>query len=174
MLVSLLLALPALPSALAWGAAGHEIVATIAQVHLRPDVRDKLCGILPPQANCHLAPIAAWADQVRMRYRGTGPMHYINGASLHCSRGVHEGRRSTVQDHSELMIVGKDDHPADTCLFGEHGWVDEDVNVLTAIMNMTAQVMDGRGCVTFLDCHVHCGMLVIAVKARRRAHADPE
>jgi hypothetical protein len=79
MLASLLLGLPALPSALAWGAAGHEIVATIAQIHLRPDVRDKLCDILPAQAKCHLAPIAAWADQVRGRYPGSGPMHYING-----------------------------------------------------------------------------------------------
>lgn len=62
-------------------APGHEIVATIAQVHLRPDVREKLCTILPAQAKCHLAPIAAWADQVRGRYPGSGPMHYINGTS---------------------------------------------------------------------------------------------
>lgn len=41
--------------------------------------------------------------------------------------------------------VGINDHPADHCEFGEHGWVNEDVNVLTAIMNMTAQVMDGKG-----------------------------
>jgi hypothetical protein len=51
-----------------------------------------------------------------------------------------------------LIWTGKDDHPADTCFFGEHGWVDEDVNVLTAIMNMTAQVVDGRGYVSFRSC----------------------
>ncbi|ORY34053.1 S1/P1 nuclease-domain-containing protein [Naematelia encephala] len=107
-----------LPTVLSWGAAGHEIVATIAQIHLHPSTRQKLCGILPPEARCHLAPIAAWADQVRNRYRGTAPMHYVNA---------------------------KSDHPADHCEFGEHGWMDEDVNVLTAIANMTQLVMDGKG-----------------------------
>ncbi|RSH87451.1 hypothetical protein EHS25_003361 [Saitozyma podzolica] len=118
LLRTLLALVPLLPSTLAWGAAGHEIVATIAQIHLHPSVKEKLCTILPAQAKCHLAPVAAWADQVRTRYPGTGPMHYINA---------------------------NDDHPPEKCSFGEHGWTDEDVNVLTAIMNMTQQVMDGRG-----------------------------
>ncbi|WWC61822.1 uncharacterized protein I303_104407 [Kwoniella dejecticola CBS 10117] len=106
-----------LPTALSWGAAGHEMVATIAQIHLHPSTRQKLCDILPAEANCHLAPIAAWADTVRNRYRNTAPMHYINGV---------------------------DDHPPDTCEFGEHGWVNEDVNVVTAIQNFTRTVMDGK------------------------------
>jgi hypothetical protein len=42
-------------------------------------------------------------------------------------------------------FVANEDHPPENCSFGEHGWTDEDVNVLTAIMNMTQQVMDGRG-----------------------------
>lgn len=37
------------------------------------------------------------------------------------------------------------DHPQDHCEFGEHGWMNEDVNVLTAIMNYTEAVMDGQG-----------------------------
>jgi len=37
------------------------------------------------------------------------------------------------------------DHPQDHCEFGEHGWMNEDVNVLTAIMNYTKAVMDGEG-----------------------------
>jgi hypothetical protein len=57
---------------------GHEIVATIAEIHLHPSVRTQLCSILPDQAKCHLAPIAAWADTIRGRMRETGPMHYIN------------------------------------------------------------------------------------------------
>jgi hypothetical protein len=68
-----------LPRVIAWGAAGHEIIATIAQIHLHPHVRQKLCTLLPPEARCHLAPVAAWADQVRGHYPGTAPMHYING-----------------------------------------------------------------------------------------------
>ncbi|WVQ80652.1 hypothetical protein IAT38_002757 [Cryptococcus sp. DSM 104549] len=107
----------ALPTALAWGAAGHEMVATIAQIHLHPSTRAKLCDILPAEANCHLAPIAAWADTIRNRYRGTAPMHYVNP---------------------------KLDHPQDHCEFGEHGWINEDVNVITAIQNFTRTVMEGK------------------------------
>ncbi|WWC89367.1 uncharacterized protein L201_004290 [Kwoniella dendrophila CBS 6074] len=106
-----------LPTALSWGAAGHEMVATIAQIHLHPSTKQKLCDILPAEANCHLAPIAAWADQVRTRYRNTAPMHYVNG---------------------------NNDHPPEHCEYGEHGWVNEDVNVITAIQNFTRTVMDGK------------------------------
>lgn len=75
---------------------GHEIVATIAQIHLHPAVRAKLCTILPPEARCHLAPVAAWADQVRYRYPGTGPMHYINGEYCDQSADLHAGAGGTV------------------------------------------------------------------------------
>ena len=61
---------------------GHEIVATIAQIHLHPNVRQKLCDILPAQAKCHLAPVAAWADQVKWHYPGSAGMHYVNRMSL--------------------------------------------------------------------------------------------
>jgi hypothetical protein len=82
---------------------GHEIVATIAQIHLHPAVRAKLCTILPPEARCHLAPVAAWADQVRYRYPGTGAMHYINGEwSESCRRCYYSRdtrrRRSVLAD----------------------------------------------------------------------------
>lgn len=105
MILPLLALAPLVPTAWAWGAAGkhnhtslasikladkigHEIVATIAQIHLFPETREALCHLLPAEAKCHLAPIAAWADQVRMRYRGTGPMHYVNGEySYLCKKG---------------------------------------------------------------------------------------
>lgn len=41
--------------------------------------------------------------------------------------------------------VAKQDYPAERCVFGEQGWVDEDINVLTAIMNMTHQIQTGTG-----------------------------
>ncbi|ORX36722.1 phospholipase C/P1 nuclease domain-containing protein [Kockovaella imperatae] len=107
-----------LPGALAWGAAGHEIVATIAQIHLHPSTRQRLCEILPERSKCHLATVAAWADTVRRYYPETAPMHYINPMS---------------------------DHPSDHCEYGEHGWLNEDVNVLTGIMNETARIMAGQG-----------------------------
>jgi hypothetical protein len=53
----------------AWGAVGHEIVATIAQIHLHNSTRQALSSMLPASQG-HLAPIASWADRVRSsRYR---------------------------------------------------------------------------------------------------------
>lgn len=47
-LVAALLALATAPLEVhAWGAAGHAIVATIAQTQLHPLVREHLCTILP-------------------------------------------------------------------------------------------------------------------------------
>ncbi|KAH8101871.1 phospholipase C/P1 nuclease domain-containing protein [Cristinia sonorae] len=120
--------LSALPAALAWGAAGHEIVATIAQIHLHPTVLYEVCSILYPEAElstqdgqppCHLSRVATWADQVRMnpKYRYTASMHYVGAV---------------------------DDHPSQTCAFpGERGWAGHtDVNVLGAVRNMTTILED--------------------------------
>jgi hypothetical protein len=118
--------LNSLPTVVAWGAAGHEIVATIAQIYLHPTTLTNVCDILYPGSSeyaaesgawppCYLSRVAAWADQVRRqpRYRYTAPMHYI-GAS--------------------------EDHPSETCVFpGGKGWAGKrDVNVLGAVRNMTS------------------------------------
>ncbi|KAJ7267705.1 phospholipase C/P1 nuclease domain-containing protein [Mycena haematopus] len=105
-------------SAIAWGAAGHEIAATIAQIHLHPSVFPKMCAILdytstnPNEPQCHLAPVATWADRVRFRMRWSGPLHYIGAA---------------------------DDYPSQTCAFpGARGWQGKyGGNVLGAIRNVT-------------------------------------
>ena len=98
-------------------------------------------------------------------------MHYINRKCL--SRlPQHQGARSEVaiseisdldlewthyDDYSARLevaadssviadaLAAKSDHPSDHCEFGEHGWLNEDVNVLTGIMNFTARVMAGEG-----------------------------
>lgn len=93
---------------------GHEIIATVAQMHLHPSVMPILCDILNYKGNCHLAPVAAWADRIRglPQYRWTGPLHYI-GAT--------------------------DDYPSETCAFpGERGWEGRrNINVLSGIRNTT-------------------------------------
>jgi hypothetical protein len=97
---------------------GHEIVATIAQIHLHPSVLPSMCTILdytspdPDLPRCHLSPIAAWADRVRYHMRWSAPLHYIGA-------------------------VG--DHPSDTCIYpGERGWAGtRGHNVLGAVRNTT-------------------------------------
>ncbi|KAI0030239.1 phospholipase C/P1 nuclease domain-containing protein [Vararia minispora EC-137] len=113
----------ALPVAYAWGAAGHEIVATIAQMHLQPPVMRHLCAVLSSDADfdrtrpCTLAAIAPWADKIRMHARWSAALHYIGA---------------------------RDDHPPDSCAFpGARGWAGhEDINVLHAIRNVTG-ILDG-------------------------------
>ncbi|KAF5337655.1 hypothetical protein D9758_012999 [Tetrapyrgos nigripes] len=106
------------PGVFAWGAAGHEIVATIAQIHLHPTVLPKLCTILnytstnPNEPQCHLAPISTWADRFKYRMRWSAALHYVGA---------------------------RDDYPSKTCAFpGEHGWAGStDKNVLGGIHNTT-------------------------------------
>ncbi|KAF9262106.1 phospholipase C/P1 nuclease [Marasmius fiardii PR-910] len=103
---------------LGWGAAGHEIVATIAQMHLYPTVLPTICEILnftstdPNEPQCHLAPIAAWADKLKYRMRWSAAMHYVGAL---------------------------DDYPSQTCAFpGTRGWAgSKNINVLGAIRNTT-------------------------------------
>ncbi|KAH0834706.1 phospholipase C/P1 nuclease domain-containing protein [Lanmaoa asiatica] len=121
-LLPLVLGAALIPQTYAWGAVGHEVVATIAQMHLHPSVMPKLCDILHYTEECHLAPVAAWADRVRNipKYRWTGPLHYIGA-------------------------VG--DYPSATCAFpGTQGWEGRThINVLNAIRNTTNVLQEFEG-----------------------------
>lgn len=120
------LGLGSIPSALAWGAAGHEIVATVAQIYLHPVVLSSVCDILYPGSSrsgssppCHLSRVATWADKVRRQsgYGWSGTLHYVGAL---------------------------DDHPSETCVFpGERGWSGRtDHNVVGAVRNVT-EVVNG-------------------------------
>jgi hypothetical protein len=81
------------PSALAWGKAGHRVVATLAMSLLTPEARAQVTDLLGP--NVTLAEIATWADEVRTSRPNTGPWHYVNipreatthNAARDCARG---------------------------------------------------------------------------------------
>ncbi|THH07556.1 hypothetical protein EW145_g3298 [Phellinidium pouzarii] len=117
LLISLLATAASIQTVVAWGAVGHEIVATIAQIHLHPSTVEQLCDILPSYADCHLAPVAAWADKVRMHMRWSSTLHYVNGLG---------------------------DHPSQHCVFGEEGWAGApEHNVLSAVRNTTMWLEKG-------------------------------
>src|SRR6266481_3850639 len=67
----------------AWGAAGHEITAMIAQMYLFDSMHTTLCSILPAYADCHLAPLAVWADKIKWQMCWSSPLHYVNGIGDH-------------------------------------------------------------------------------------------
>jgi len=123
--------LASLPSVIAWGAAGHEIVATIAQSHLAPKTLNTICSILNSDggdqggdqvranadAPCYLATVATWADKIRFHARWSAPLHFINALG---------------------------DHPPDTCVFpGPEGWGGKErANVLDAVHNVSSILTD--------------------------------
>jgi hypothetical protein len=84
----------ALPSpALAWGKAGHRVVATLAMSLLTPNARSQVADLLGPHVT--LAEVATWADEIRSNRPNTGPWHYVNlprdatayDATRDCARG---------------------------------------------------------------------------------------
>lgn len=115
----------------AWGAAGHEIVATLAEIHLLPAVASYLrspeAALLPPYAKGHLAPIASWADAIRgvPEFRGwSGPLHYTGWEGDHppqvCAWPKHEAAEGEEE--------------------GEHGHWNSEHDVLHAIANYTSRL----------------------------------
>ena len=121
-----LLSVSQLPTSLAWGGAGHEIIATIAQIYLHPTALHHVCDILQPGSStsgasppCFISKVASWADQIKRspQYRYSAPLHYIGAL---------------------------DDHPSQSCAFpGARGWAGKrDGNVLAAIRNDTSILVD--------------------------------
>lgn len=100
----------------AWGAVGHEMVATIAQIHLHEDTKAAIRELLPNDPSGHLAPIASWADRVRMipDFRFSGELHYTSPLG---------------------------DYPPEACFFGEKGWKTNH-DILHAITNYTTRLSD--------------------------------
>lgn len=74
LILVLLLLLPG--RALAWGAEGHEVIATIALAELTPQARAQAAGLLGGAAM--LVHDSNWADEIRDQRPETGRWHYVN------------------------------------------------------------------------------------------------
>ncbi|TFK20649.1 phospholipase C/P1 nuclease [Coprinopsis marcescibilis] len=119
------------PVVQAWGAAGHEMIATIAQIHLHPSVLPTICALLDVgisasddpsdlRYKCHLASVATWADKDRMKMRWSAAMHYVGAV---------------------------DDFPREHCDYpGPQGWAGtRSINVLDATKNVTRILAEWSG-----------------------------
>ena len=69
-----------LPSraALAWGAAGHRVVALIAERHLTATAAATVNRLLATDGATSMAEVASWADEWRATHRQTGAWHYVD------------------------------------------------------------------------------------------------
>lgn len=54
-----------IPSAVAWGALGHETVALIAQNFVKEETKAFCQGVLGNKSETYLADVATWADSYR-------------------------------------------------------------------------------------------------------------
>ncbi|MBB3225902.1 hypothetical protein FHW69_000492 [Luteibacter sp. Sphag1AF] len=79
------------PSAHAWGANGHRIVADLASRQLTPQTRAVVERLLHAEGAQSMSDIASWADELRDNPetrdlgKATGPLHYINFADDTCT-----------------------------------------------------------------------------------------
>jgi len=80
----LALALSWLPSlAHAWGSAGHQVVAHLAEAQLTPKARTEVTRLLALEPGSTLASISTWADE--HRNPSTAAWHYVNLPRGSCS-----------------------------------------------------------------------------------------
>ena len=62
--------------AIAFGPAGHRLVAELAEAQLKPDARAEATRLLALEPGATLMSIASWADETRSL--GTAAWHYVN------------------------------------------------------------------------------------------------
>ena len=70
----------ALPTALAWGAMGHETVAYVASDFVAAGTKTYFQALLGDTSADYLATVAAWADSYRYTKAGafSAPFHFID------------------------------------------------------------------------------------------------
>ena len=68
--------------AFAWGAQGHEVIASVAWQRLNPQARQEVTRLLALEPGQTLESIATWADEHRSP--ATGVWHYVNFPRTSC------------------------------------------------------------------------------------------
>jgi len=151
--LTLALAGLAVPGVLGWGAAGHEIVATIAQIYTEPSVLDKLCRVMNANPSGNFAAgstgdhddngdeelSSLWAGS-KVRTTGRGwPCHL---ASVATWADKYKYRMPWSAPLHYINSVG--DNPPDECLFpGPEGWIGRpNINILGGIHNTSNILID--------------------------------
>jgi S1/P1 Nuclease len=105
--VLILLALHSFP-ALAWGQAGHRIIADVAREHLSPVARSRIRQLL---GNDDLAAVSVWADTVKTERPETFGWHFVdipmNSGGFSQARDCHQPDQrhpESKQDHHNCVV----------------------------------------------------------------------
>ena len=84
----LLLLLSFGPQVMAWGPQGHQAVAELAELQLRPAARAEVARLLADEPIATLEAVSSWADEVRAdksQAVRTGGWHFVNFKGGDCS-----------------------------------------------------------------------------------------
>lgn len=71
------------PSAQAWGADGHRLIAELAEARLSRDARAEIERLLAAEQGASLISISTWADEIRVP--ASARLHYLNTPPGPCS-----------------------------------------------------------------------------------------
>lgn len=109
----------------AWGTLGHEIVANLAWMRLRPETKEWVQSLLkhvePEDDMSPLAKVADWADEIRHFMGWSAPLHFID-----IRDDLVDGGCERLSEKCDFQY--KRDCPADFCVAG-------------AILNYTDQLL---------------------------------
>ena len=108
---------------LAWGPQGHRIVGVIAELHLEPEIRNR---ILREFNIKHLSNVANWADEIKRHRKATRSFHYTNiDRSSHRYKQSRDcPRKACVTE--KIKQYAMDLHP----LGRSEGWADPELQQL--------------------------------------------
>ncbi|KAF9357128.1 hypothetical protein BGX34_009528 [Mortierella sp. NVP85] len=62
----------------AYGALGHTLTGQIAQQFLTPKTQKAVNQILAAESGGLLSNVSSWADQIRLQYKWSAPLHFFN------------------------------------------------------------------------------------------------
>lgn len=91
----------------AWSAAGHRLIAELAQRQLTPAAAVQVAGLLSIEPDATMSSVSTWADEVRRP--GTAPWHYVNLPKGECNyrreRDCPDGRCVVAAITAQLAVL---------------------------------------------------------------------
>ncbi|HEU4664972.1 MAG TPA: S1/P1 nuclease [Dokdonella sp.] len=136
-LAALLACLPL--QALAWGPAGHRIVAALAERELRPTTRAALQPLLARSHAHALADVATWADDLRddrrrrALWHSTSRLHFVEFADAACR---YDARRDCADGQCAVAAIDR----YATVLGDRARSIDERAEALRMLVHLVADV----------------------------------
>lgn len=114
----------------AWGAQGHQVIASLAQAQLSAKASAEVARLLALEPGATLESVSTWADE--HRNPASAPWHYVNFPRGYCTfnaqRGCPDGKCVVAAIEHQLAIVGS------------HGPDDQRLHALKYLVHLVGDV----------------------------------